>query len=132
MDPGRLKSISLFSEMSDEEARRLATFATERSVAPGTRVLKEGDFSTHLVAVEEGTADVLLHGQLVSAVGAGDLIGEIGLLTKTYRTADVIATSPMRLIEISHWDIRRMSEATVSRIRELVQARTEADQALGA
>ena len=31
MDPDRLKQIYLFSNLSDEEARRLAAFATETS-----------------------------------------------------------------------------------------------------
>ena len=35
MDPNRLTAIPIFSELSPEEARRLATFATETSAAEG-------------------------------------------------------------------------------------------------
>jgi hypothetical protein len=35
MDPNRLTAIPLFSHLSPEEARRLATFATETSAAHG-------------------------------------------------------------------------------------------------
>jgi CRP/FNR family cyclic AMP-dependent transcriptional regulator len=125
MDPARLTSIPIFSELSPEEARRLATFATETSAAEGQILMKEGDYSVELIAIEEGTADVIQGGSTVASLGAGDLIGEMGLLERRPRNADVIATSPMRLIKLTHWEIRRMSDATVARIKELVEARRQ-------
>jgi CRP-like cAMP-binding protein len=123
MDPARLTAIPIFSELSAEEARRLAAFATETSAAEGQILMKEGDYSVELIAIEEGTADVMQGGETLASLKAGDLIGEMGLLERRPRNADVIATSPMRLIKLTHWEIRRMSEATVDRIKELVQAR---------
>jgi CRP/FNR family cyclic AMP-dependent transcriptional regulator len=129
MDPARLTAIPIFSELSAEEARRLAAFATETSAAEGQILMKEGDYSVELIAIEEGTADVLQGGTTVASLKAGDLIGEMGLLERRPRNADVIATSPMRLIKLTHWEIRRMSEATVDRIEELVQARRASGEA---
>jgi CRP/FNR family cyclic AMP-dependent transcriptional regulator len=125
MDPARLTSIPIFSELSPEEARRLATFATETSAAEGQILMKEGDYSVELIAIEEGTADVIQGGNTVASLGAGALIGEMGLLERRPRNADVIATSPMRLIKLTHWEIRRMSDTTVARIKELVEARRQ-------
>jgi len=123
MDPARLTAIPIFSELSPEEARRLAAFATECSAADGQILMKEGDYSVELIAIEEGTADVVQGGRTVASLAAGDLIGEMGLLERRPRNADVIATSPMRLIKLTHWEIRRMSEATVERIKELIEGR---------
>jgi hypothetical protein len=52
MDPNRLTAIPLFSELSDEEAKRLATYATETSVSEGQILMKQGDYSTELIAIE--------------------------------------------------------------------------------
>ena len=126
MDPNRLKAIPLFSDLSDEEARRLAAFATETSAAEGQILMKEGDYSTELIAIEEGSADVEKGGQTIASLHAGDLIGEIGLLNRVPRNATVIATSPMRVFKLTHWEIRRMSDDTVHRIERIVQDRLQA------
>ena len=126
MDEKRLKEIPIFSNISDEEAHRLAAFATETSAAEGQILMKEGDYSVELIAIEEGTADVLQGGKKIASLKAGDLIGEMGLLEHRPRNADVIATSPMRLIKLTHWEIRRMSEETVDRIKEMIRERREA------
>jgi CRP/FNR family cyclic AMP-dependent transcriptional regulator len=129
MDTNRLTAIPIFSELSPQEANRLATFATETSAAEGQILMKEGDYSVELIAVEEGTADVLQGGKKVAALGPGDLIGEMGLLERRPRNADVIASSPMRLIKLTHWEIRRMSEDTVNRIKALIEARRQSGDA---
>jgi hypothetical protein len=109
MDPNRLKAIPIFSDISDEEAKRLAAFATETSVAEGQILMKQGDYSTELIA----------------SLKEGDLIGEMGLLEREPRNADVIATSPMRVMKLTHWEIRRMSEETLERIEQIVQKRRQ-------
>jgi CRP/FNR family cyclic AMP-dependent transcriptional regulator len=126
MDPGRLTAIPIFSQLSDAEARRLATFATETSVAQGQILIKQGDYSTELIAIEEGTADVVKDGEKIASLGPGDLIGEMGLIERGPRSADVIATSPMRVIKLTHWEVRRMSEETLERIKAIIDERRRA------
>ncbi len=125
MDENRLKSIPIFSQLSDEEAHRLAAFATETSVAEGQILMKEGDYSTELIAIEEGTAEVVKGGQKIASLSQGDLIGEMGLLEREMRNADVVATSPMRVIKLTHWEVRRMSADTVDRIKGIIQERRQ-------
>jgi cAMP-dependent protein kinase regulator len=125
MDPNRLKAIPIFSHLSDEEAKRLAAFATETSVADGQILMKQGDYSTELIGIEEGTADVIRDGEKIASLKDGDLIGEMGLLEREPRNADVIATSPMRVMKLTHWEIRRMSEETLERIKEIVEKRRQ-------
>jgi len=125
MDPNRLKQIYLFSELSDDEAHRLAAFATETSVAEGQILMKEGDYSTELIGIEEGTADVLRDGQKIASLKEGDVFGEMGLLSREPRSATVVATSPMRVIKLTHWEVKRMSDDTVRRIEEVIQQRRQ-------
>jgi CRP-like cAMP-binding protein len=125
MDPNRLKAIPLFSDLSDEEAKRLAAFATETSAAEGQILMKQGDYAVELIAIEEGSADIIQDGKKITTLKEGDLIGEMALFNREPRNADVIATSPMRLIKLTHWEIRRMSDETIERIREIVDKRRQ-------
>jgi CRP-like cAMP-binding protein len=126
MDPNRLTAIPLFSHLSDEEANRLSAFATETSAAEGQILMKQGDYAVELIAIEEGTADIIQDGKKIASLGPGDLIGEMALFNHEPRNADAIATSPMRLLKLTHWEIRRMSDETVERIREVVDQRAQA------
>jgi CRP/FNR family cyclic AMP-dependent transcriptional regulator len=120
---------ALFSNLSDEEANRLAAFATETSVAEGQILMKEGDYSTELIGIEEGTADVLRDDEKIASLKQGDVIGEMGLLSREPRSASVIATSPMRVVKLTHWEVKRMSDDTVRRIEQIIQERRQAGDA---
>ena len=126
MDPNRLKAINLFKDMSDEDLRALSALAGETSVADGQELVRAGDFSYQFFAIEEGTADVERDGEKVATLGPGDFFGEIGVLEKELRTATVRATSPMRLIILSRWDLKRLERRDPSafdQIRETLEKR---------
>lgn len=111
MDPARLKAIRLFEPFSDEQLESIAPFAEETSVAEGSELVREGDFSYELIGIEEGTAEVRRAGERVAELGPGDFFGEIGVMERSLRTATVVATSPMRLVTLSRWELRRMEKS---------------------
>jgi CRP/FNR family cyclic AMP-dependent transcriptional regulator len=123
MDAGRLRNIPIFAAMSDTDLRRIATFATEDSAEAGTTLVREGDYSTELIAIEEGTAEVLQGDRRIATLGPGDIFGEIGVLEKDLRNASVVATSPIRMVKLTTWEIKRLTPETVTRLRELIDER---------
>ena len=76
--------------------------------------------------VHDFFADVIRDGKKIASLGSGDLIGEMGLFERQQRNADVIATSPMRVVKLTHWEIRRMSQDTVDRIKQIIDERRQA------
>jgi CRP/FNR family cyclic AMP-dependent transcriptional regulator len=119
MDPENLKAVPVFSELTDEELRRIATFANEDSVSEGATLIREGDYSNEMIAIESGTADVMREGETVASVGPGDVVGELGVLEKGMRNASVVATSSMRLIRLTNWDVGRLPKETRERLLSL-------------
>jgi CRP/FNR family cyclic AMP-dependent transcriptional regulator len=126
VDPNRLRSLPLFADLSDAELSEIATFAQEISVEAGRDLVREGDFSYEFMAIEEGEAQVTRHGEHVADLGPGDFFGEMGLLEKTLRNATVTAKTPMQLVTLTGWDLRRIERSVpqaVARVRAVLEAR---------
>jgi CRP-like cAMP-binding protein len=128
MDPDRLKTIPLFSSLSEKALDTVSVFASETSVSTGKRLVHEGDYSYDLIVIETGTADVIKGGEVIGSLGPGDVFGEMGMLSGARRTADVIATSTMRLITLSKWDLKRISTEVSHQLQSLVEQRQELNE----
>jgi CRP/FNR family transcriptional regulator, cyclic AMP receptor protein len=130
LDASRLKSIPLFEEVGDEELAQIAPFATEVSVEEGRELVREGDFSYEFMAIEEGQAEVTRAGEHVADLGPGDFFGEMGLLERTLRNATVTAKTPVRLVTLTGWDLKRVERSApeaMERIRSVLEERRQAD-----
>jgi CRP-like cAMP-binding protein len=128
LDATRLKKIPLFQDVPDEELGQIATFAQEVSVEQGRELVREGDFSYEFMAIEEGEAEVTRHGEHLADLGPGDFFGEIGLLEKTLRTATVTAKTPMLLVTLTGWDLKRMERhipEAIERVRTELEDRKQ-------
>jgi CRP-like cAMP-binding protein len=125
MDIDHLKAIPLFSSLSEKALNTVAVFAAETSVSSGKRLVHEGDYSYDLIVIESGTADVIKGGEVIGSLGPGDVFGEMGLLAGSKRMADVIATSSMRLITLTKYDLKRISDEVGDQLQSLVEQRQQ-------
>ena len=129
MDTNRLKSLPLFEAVSDEDLEKISPFVSEVSVSEGKRLVEEGDYAYEFMAIEEGKAEVRRGDQILAELGPGDFFGEMGLIDSERRNATVTAKTPLRLITLDRWDMRRLEKAIPSaavKIREVVEARRNA------
>jgi CRP/FNR family transcriptional regulator, cyclic AMP receptor protein len=108
MNQKRLADLPLFEGLDDDALRTVSKVAQEVSVSEGAVLVREGDYSYELTIIDEGQAEVVHDGQVVATLGPGDVFGESGVLSKGMRNADVRATTPMRLITLTGWDLRRL------------------------
>lgn len=123
-----MKKIPVFAGLSDEALGQIAALAAEVSVPEGKELVREGDYSYDVLAIEEGTAVVTRGGEEIAQLGAGDVIGEMGVLERDQRNATVVATSSMLLTTLTRWDIKRLEKSApevVSHLRELVEQRRD-------
>jgi CRP-like cAMP-binding protein len=108
MNTKRLSELPLFEGLDEDSLRAVAKSAHEISVDEGAELVREGDYSYELTIIDEGQADVMHDGQVVATLGPGDVFGEVGVVRKGVRNADVKASTPMRLITLTGWDLRRL------------------------
>jgi CRP/FNR family transcriptional regulator, cyclic AMP receptor protein len=122
MDAQELGQIPLFSDLAEDDLRALATYADEVTVSEGKHLVDEGGYAYDLFVIVEGKAQVIVGGDVVAELGPGDFFGEAGVLEKQQRNATVVATSRMRLVTLTGWDLRRMRKQLGSVVEKLEQA----------
>jgi CRP/FNR family cyclic AMP-dependent transcriptional regulator len=127
MDAGRLRQIGVFADLDDEALVAISKLAAEVSVPDGKELVREGDYSYDLIAIEEGTARVHRGDETIAELGPGDVVGEMGVLERAQRSASVTATSPMLLVTLTGWDVRKLKKQApeaVERLQKLIAERS--------
>jgi CRP-like cAMP-binding protein len=134
MDAQELGKIPLFSGLSEEDLRALSTYADEVSVSEGKHLVDQGGYAYDLFAIVDGKAEVTVDGQTVAELGPGDFFGEAGVLEKDQRNATVVAKTPMRLVTLTAWDLRRMRDRlgpVLDKLETAMRERGETDGSSG-
>lgn len=127
MEESRLKKVPLFAGLTRRELGRVAQVTDEITVAPGTRLVNEGDFAYEFFLIEDGSAEVARERAHLADLGPGDFFGEMGAMTDAQRNATVTATSPLRAIVMTARDFRTIAlelPEVAERIRATVRQRT--------
>ena len=93
MDEARLRSVPLFESLSSRERREVARHADEIDLPGGAELVRQGEFAYEFFVIEEGAAEVSRDGERVAELGAGDFLGEMGIVSGDVRNATVVATS---------------------------------------
>ena len=82
--------------------QELMKAAERRTYAPGTLLITQGARAEGLFILLEGTAHAVLRDQdgahRIGEFVAGDLVGELALVTRERRSADVVADTPVRAL----------------------------------
>jgi CRP-like cAMP-binding protein len=108
--PGLLTAVPMFSALTDDERGQLLAIARPVLYARGEAVVRQGQPGRSLFIVRRGEASVALAGTEgeVARLRAGDVFGEMSLLTGEPRTATVTAASDCDLLEIDADGFRRV------------------------
>jgi len=72
LDAARLKRIPVFADLDDDALSKIAALAAEVSVPEGKELVREGDYSYDVLAIEEGTARVERRGEHVRLEAMAD------------------------------------------------------------
>jgi predicted RND superfamily exporter protein len=106
-------TIPLFSGLSLRQARIFALVSRLEKHEAGTRVIQQGDYARDIYVVVDGTlqASVDRNGEtkVLSALQRGGVMGEAGYFGQR-RTANVDATTAVRLLRFDSQDLERLRE----------------------
>jgi CRP-like cAMP-binding protein len=125
-DPSELRTLPLFASLGDEDLDQIAKWFEVRSVESGRKVTLEGASGYSFFVIQEGTAVVSRGGDVIRTLESGDFFGEKAILDSGRRTADVVATTPMKLVAMFGADFRQLQAEfpdVANRIQSIVEQR---------
>lgn len=95
---------ALKANFTEHELIELSRFGTPIDVAAGTTLTVEGTLGRQALVLVAGTASVLRDGTKIATIKAGEIIGEIALMTGERRNATVVADTDATLYALSPRD----------------------------
>jgi CRP-like cAMP-binding protein len=119
--PHELDGVPLFQHLPDDVRQKFATWVSEVSVLEGKQLAEEGEYAYELFIIKDGTAEVIQDGKTVAELGEGEFFGEMGVLERAPRNATVVAKTPMTLLTLSSWDLKRLQSKSPEAIEQLQQ-----------
>jgi CRP-like cAMP-binding protein len=117
-----LRRVPLLADLDPAELQSLAERMHERTFRAGEAATVEGEPGDGFYVVESGEAEVTVRGESRGTIGAGDVFGEIALLTGSGRAATITATSDLRCYGLAPPDFRDVVEGNPSIAWRLVQS----------
>ena len=96
----RLASIELFDGFSPEELARVGELTDEVDAEVGAVLTEQGKPGQEAYVIVSGTASVVIGGEVMTTLGAGELVGEMSLIDNRPRSATVRADTPMHLLAL--------------------------------
>jgi CRP-like cAMP-binding protein len=123
-----LHHIALFSQMGEEDLKKLAALGEPVDAEPGAILIDQGDVGLECFLVLEGEAGIFTGGHHVATIGPGAVVGEMALIGHKPRNATVTAQTAMRLLSfnIAHFK-KLLDEMPVAQdyIYALLEARAK-------
>jgi len=115
-----LAQFEMFAGLGAAEVRALARLFRPRLLVPEEVVIRKGDRGNTMFLISSGAVEVVLPNGHVR-LGSGDFFGEMALLSRRPRQADVIALGYCRVLVLSAADFRRF-------LRDYPRAKAEIDR----
>jgi CRP/FNR family transcriptional regulator, cyclic AMP receptor protein len=126
VDVDRLRRVTLFSALGEDEVKRFVDAATVTEHAAGEALTEQGTLGHRFHLILEGAAGVERDGRGLGSVGPGDFVGELGLLGGGPSTATVRCTEPTTCLTLrreAFWEVLEAEPAIALRILEVVSRR---------
>ncbi len=122
----RLRSLPLFSRLSDEELSDLASRMRMRPYKRSEVIFRKDDPGTHLYLILDGAVKISLPGEfgqeaLVAIMRPGDFFGELALFDRSPRSAGATALEDTRAALLAGEDFLAFLERHPSAVRVVLE-----------
>ena len=95
-----LKSLELFSEISEKDLLSLATQLTEIEYDSNSTIMKQGELGTSMYIIVQGEVEVIIDDKVVVKLGEKSIFGELAALDPEPRSATIRTTKDTLVFKI--------------------------------
>ena len=127
-----LAGVALLAGLGQADLDLLVRASTRRTFAPGQVIMAKGETGSTMNVILSGLTAVTVGDREVARLGAGQIVGEMALLTGEPRQADVRAVEPTECLVVDREGFRLVLSrhpAVVERVRAIFEARAAANHA---
>lgn len=86
-----MENLFLFEELPFHARLRVGRIVSELFVTPGQRIVKQGEIGDTLYVVVQGEVSVVADGQDIATLSEGEHFGDLSLVDRQPRSADIVA-----------------------------------------
>jgi PAS domain S-box-containing protein len=124
-----LKEFSVLSELDKQELKKLCEVSPFVKLNEGDLLFKEGDPGETMYIVLDGLLEVFTKNKLIAQRGCYNLVGEMGLINSQPRSANIKATAPSCLLEISRESFKTFIAPHSKVVLEIMKTLSERSRA---
>ncbi|HEX5936185.1 MAG TPA: cyclic nucleotide-binding domain-containing protein [Actinomycetota bacterium] len=134
-----LRRVPLFADLPPQDLLPIATIASEHTYEDADTIAEQGEPGDEMYIIVTGYVMVILRGadghqQVLAVRSAGEVLGEMAVITSAPRMASLAAKGPVRLLTIARRPfeamIRDRPETSLALLRVLCQRLADSESAL--
>jgi CRP/FNR family cyclic AMP-dependent transcriptional regulator len=125
-----LAQTRLFAGVDEAGRERIADRMTEVDLPAERVIARQGEIGTGFFIVVNGTVRVVRDGETIAELGPGQFFGELSVIDRHPRVAQVISSGPTTCLALASWDfeaiIAEQPTVALAILRELARRLREA------
>ena len=102
-----LSRVTLFAGLPEGSLHAVAELAGEVDFGDGDAIVLQGQVGTGLFVIVGGAARVVRGGEELDRLGPGDYLGELAVIDRLPRMANVFAVGPTTCLALASWVLFR-------------------------
>lgn len=122
-----LKKMDLFERLPEPELLKISKLLKEKRFRDNEVIVRQGDVGDSMYILTDGRVKVAITDQfgrekVLAFFGEGQTFGDMALLTGAPRSADVVATTPVRALQLRKDDFDVLLAGNIEVMKEMMRA----------
>ena len=119
-----LARVDRFKDFTDAEIATVVDKATYLTVPEGWAIIAENTTADKAYLILSGEVSVRHHGEEVARVGAGEVIGEMALVSQKLRSATVVSLTPLEALHFTKETVAELQQS-IPHFREALSSASD-------